>query len=125
MKRPAKNWLEWTIFWVSGALILGVAAFLAYLALAMDRRDPSLVVTLGSPERVPSGYAVPVTIANEGDVTAEQVAVEVWFEDAAAERGQLTIAFVPGGSRRHGWVGFTREPARERLRVRLIGYEKP
>jgi uncharacterized protein (TIGR02588 family) len=124
MKRPSKNWLEWTVFWGSGALITAVAAFLAYLAVATDRRNPALVVTLGNPEPVPSGYAVPVTVTNTGDVTAEQVGVEVWSEDAA-ERGQLTIAFVPGGSRRHGWVAFAREPAKERLRVRLVGYEKP
>jgi uncharacterized protein (TIGR02588 family) len=124
VKRPTKNWLEWTVFWTSGALIVAVGAFLAYLAVATDRRHPSLVVTLGNPERVPSGYAVPVTVTNAGDVTAEQVGIEVWFADAA-ERGQLTIAFVPGGSSRHGWVAFTREPAKESLRVRLIGYEQP
>jgi uncharacterized protein (TIGR02588 family) len=124
MKRPGKNWLEWTVFSISGAVIALVAAFLAYLAVMTGRQNPALVVTLGDPEQVPSGYAVPVTVTNTGDVTAEQVGIEVSLE-GASDRGQLTIAFVPGGSRRHGWVVFTQEPAKERLRVRLVGYEKP
>jgi uncharacterized protein (TIGR02588 family) len=118
--RAHKNWLEWTVFALSAVLILAVAGVLGYLAVAGERRNPRLEVSLGTPERVPSGYAVPVTVTNTGDITAEEVGVE-----GGDERGELTLAFVPGGSRRQGWVAFTREPDVARLRTRLIGYEQP
>jgi uncharacterized protein (TIGR02588 family) len=122
--RAHKNWLEWTVFALSAVLILAVAGVLGYLAVAGERRNPRLEVSLGTPERVPSGYAVPVTVTNTGDITAEEVVVEVRVE-GGDERGELTLAFVPGGSRRQGWVAFTREPDVARLRTRLIGYEQP
>ena len=124
MTRAHKNWLEWTVFALSATLILAVAGVLAYRSVAGERRNPLLEVSLGAPERVPSGYAVPVTVTNAGEVTAEEVVVEVRLE-GGDERGELTIAFVPGGSRRRGWVAFTREPDAARLRARLVGYEHP
>ena len=124
MKRPNKNWLEWTVFAASAVVIAAVGSYLAYQAVARERRDPQLEVALGRAARIPSGYAVPVTVTNAGDITAEEVVIEVRLE-GSDERGELTIAFVPGGSRRSGWVGFTREPDASRLRSRVVGYEKP
>jgi uncharacterized protein (TIGR02588 family) len=122
--RPKKNWLEWTVFWASLALVASVAVFLAVLAVRDSGTQPALEVSLGAPEQVPTGYAVRVDVRNAGDVAAENVVVEV-TDESGRERGELTLAFVPGGSRRHGWVTFSRPPSVERLRARILGYEKP
>ena len=42
-----------------------------------------------------------------------------------AERGDFTVAFLPRGGRREGWVAFRSDPRAGRLTARASGYEKP
>jgi len=126
VKKPEKNWLEWTVFWAGLALLCTVAGYLVYAAATAGQSPPLLTLSLGAPRDVPGGFAVPVTVRNGGDITAESVTIEV--RDGAgpdSERGEVVLAFVPHGSTRRGWVTFLRRPAPERLRARVLGYEEP
>jgi uncharacterized protein (TIGR02588 family) len=122
VKKPDKNWLEWTVFWGSLALLLAVFAYLAYAAVTKGDRPPQLTVTLGEAEPVPSGFGVPVLVSNAGDNTAESVRIEVTLE-GHEERGQLLLAFVPQQATRRGWVTFRTRPDPARLRASILGYE--
>jgi uncharacterized protein (TIGR02588 family) len=126
VKVPEKNWLEWMVFWAGLALVGGVAGYLAYAATTTGRTPPRLTIAIGEPRRTAEGFAVPVTVANAGDTTAHSVTVEVRSGDGGeGERAEVTLAFVPHGSERRGWVTFERAPDASRLRARVLGYEEP
>jgi uncharacterized protein (TIGR02588 family) len=127
MSKVQKNPLEWTVFFVSLAVVLATAGFLLWDAATAQGGAPDLRIELGAPQPGSGGFAVPVTVSNRGDETAEGVRVEVTLElpGAPAERAEIEMAFVPRRSQREGWVTFRRDPRQGRLSGRAVGYEKP
>jgi uncharacterized protein (TIGR02588 family) len=127
MSRVEKNRLEWAVFGVGFILVLGTVGFLVWDAATARDSPPDLAVTLGAPERRGEGWAVPVTVRNRGQETAEEARVEVVLELPGGEReeAELDFAFVPRGSKREGWVQFLHPPASGRLTGRVTGYEQP
>jgi uncharacterized protein (TIGR02588 family) len=127
MKLPQKNWLEWSVFAVSLLLVASVIAYLAYDAATLGDSPPTMQVVLGTPEQRAGAYAVPVSVTNRGDQTAEGVVVEVVLERGAEqEHAQFEIAFVPRGSTRKGWVMFQTDPrSADQLTGQVLGFELP
>lgn len=125
--RIAKHPLEWIVFAVSLAVVAGTVGFLAWDAVQGEDSPASLSVELGRPEPRDGAWAVPVTVRNRGDETAEGVKVEVTLERAGAppETADFEAAFVPRRSQREGWVLFRSDPSRGRLSGRAAGYETP
>jgi len=127
-KKLEKNWFEWIVFGVSLVLVLATLCYLAYDAATMTDDPPSIEVRAGEPEQRPHNFIVPVTLTNHGDQTAEGVQIEVVLESDGAEqeRGEFTVAFLPRRSTREGWVAFQTDPRTvERIKARVVGYEKP
>jgi uncharacterized protein (TIGR02588 family) len=121
-----KNALEWGVFGVSLALISAVVGVLLYAHITSEHRPPSIRIVIGTPERSGDNYAVPLDVFNDGDVTAEEVEVEVvLIAEGNERRSTVVLAFVPHGSRRRAWVGFSEEPDLQRLRARVVGYREP
>lgn len=122
-----KNPLEWAVFTISLLAILATAGFLIRDAVTDQGSPPDLRVELGLPEARSGAFAVPVTVRNLGDETAEGVRVEVALERPGAppEKAEVEMAFVPRQSQREGWVTFHHDPRRGRLIARAVGYEKP
>ena len=121
-----KNWLEWTVFALSGALIAALVGTLLYSHVAGGRRPAALVIRVGDAVRQGATYAVPIDITNEGDTTAEDVRFEVVLSDGGtSERSEGGVAFVPHGSHRRAWVTFSRDPAGATLRPRVVAYQEP
>jgi uncharacterized protein (TIGR02588 family) len=127
MKLPQKNWLEWSVFAVSLLLVAGVLAYLAYDAMTLGDRPPSIEVRLGAPEPRANAYAIPVSVTNQGDQTAEGVVVEVVLERGdEQEQAQFEIAFVPRGSTHKGWVTFQTDPrSADQVTGHVLGFELP
>lgn len=127
MSKLEKNALEWAVFGVSLALVLATVGFLVYEAVSSPASPPDLSVELGTPERRGQVWAVPVTVRNRGEETAEGVHVEAVLRLAGGreERSELEIMFVPRRSQREGWVYFQQNPARGRSEGRVTGFEKP
>lgn len=122
-----KNPLEWTVFAISLAIVAACVAVLAGLTLRSHEMPPDMVITLGSPERVSSGFRIPVQVRNAGDETAAEVHVEVTLESAGeeTERAELSLPFVPRRSDRHGFVVFRHDPRCCSIKARAFGFEKP
>lgn len=127
MSRIAKHPLEWIVFAVSLAVVAGTVGFLAWDAMQGEDSPAALSVELGRPEPRDGAWAVPVTVRNRGDETAEGVKVEVTLETPGAppEMADFEAAFVPRRSQREGWVLFRSDPSRGRLSGRAAGYETP
>jgi len=127
MKRALeKNSLEWTVFGVALILLVATLAHLVREAVTAGASPPEVVVQLGTPKRVEEGFQVPVTVANRGDHTAEDLSVTITLAlTAEREEAVLTIAFLPPRSRRDGWVTFRGDPRGGELQVGPVGYASP
>jgi uncharacterized protein (TIGR02588 family) len=127
MAKPAKNWLEWTVFAVGLVLVLATLGYLVRESLVRGNGPPDVEVVLGAPQPSQNGFLVPVEVVNRGQSTAEDVLVPVYLEVPGGEReeAQLSVAFLPADSRRQGWVSFRSDPASGSLRVGAVGFEIP
>jgi uncharacterized protein (TIGR02588 family) len=127
MSKIEKNPLEWAVFGIGLILTLGVIGSLVWDAVRGGDKPPDLIVELGAPEPRAQGWAVPVTVRNQGDETAESARVVVTLElpGGRKEEAELDFPFVPRRSRREGWVHFLHPPASGRLNGRVTGYEQP
>ena len=127
-KKLEKNWLEWAVFIIGLILVISALGYLAYDGATLGDAPPRLEVRTGTPQQHPSNYIIPVSITNHGDQTAEGVQIEVVLLSGGEEkeRGEFTVAFVPRGSTREGYVAFQTDPrAAEQIKARVLGYEKP
>jgi uncharacterized protein (TIGR02588 family) len=126
MTKPRKNWLEWTVFAFSVALIAAVIGFLVYETAMIGNAPPDIQVQVGAPEARTGYFAVPVEVLNKGDHTAEGVHVEVVLKAGDAEEiGDFEVAFLPRRGSREAWVTFKTDPRNGTLEARVLGYEKP
>jgi len=128
--RVEKNWLEWVVFGVGLALVVSTLSYLVYDGATAADTPPDIEVRVGLEglRQGAAGFLVPVTVVNRGGQTAEGVLVEVVLESGAAaepERAELTLAFLPRGGTREGWVTFRTDPRAGTLTARALGYEKP
>ena len=115
-----KNALEWVVFAMGVAIVLGVIGYLSYQLATETNEPPLLVIELG--EQTPRGAVVEidVTVKNEGDQTAEGATIEVCGgPDTCAE---LTFPYVPSGSERTGRVGLS-TPLAGPLETRAVSFE--
>lgn len=115
-----KNWLEWTVFAIGLALTLSVFSYLVYLGLHHGEQPPTFRVTVGAPEKVPDGYQMKVDVFNLGDVTAQNVQIEV---AAGPQKGSFSIDFVPEHSAGTGWVVLPAPP--QRAKGQVVGFTAP
>ncbi|HEY0876009.1 MAG TPA: hypothetical protein VGD94_21210 [Vicinamibacterales bacterium] len=121
-----KNWLEWTVFGISLALIVAVAGLLVYQEITGGESPASLVADAGVPTETAGGYAVPIDVRNVGDTSAEDVQVEATLTWAGGmERGEALIPLVPYRSKRRAWIAFSHDPRGGEIRVRVLGYREP
>ena len=126
MNKPRKNWLEWTVFAFSAALILAVLGFLVYETATIGNAPPDIHLQIGTPEQRSGYFAVPVEAVNKGDHTAEGVHIEVVLKaNGQEETGDFEIAFLPRRGSREAWVTFKNDPRSGTLEARVLGYEKP
>lgn len=124
MTRPQKNVLEWSVFGLSAALVLAIAGFLVYAHVRGANRPASIRIEAGEPVATAGGFAVPLTVFNDGDRTAEAVRIEATW-GSEGERSETELAFVPYRSHRRAWVTFTRRPTGADIRFRVVGYRDP
>ena len=126
MKKPQKNWLEWSVFALSAVLIAAVLGFLVYETAHIGNAPPDIQVQIRTPEARTGYFAVPIEVMNKGDHTAEGVHVEVTLKSGSEEqKGDFEIAFLPRRGSREAWVTFKSDPRQGTLEARVLGYEKP
>lgn len=121
-----KNTLEWIVFAASAALILTCVGLLVYRQVSGSGSPPSISVVAEEVVETTGGFALAVRVRNDGDTTAEEVAVEaVLGWPGGEEQGDVILAYVPYHSHRRAWIVFTRDPRQGRLATRVVGYREP
>lgn len=127
MSRIHKNRLEWSVFAVGLLLVLATLSYLASETLSARAGPPDIVVRLGQPRELRSGFLVPVEVANAGHESAEDVRIPLTLEmeGREPEEAELSFPFVPRDSRREGWVSFRGDPRAGRIVVGAIAFQIP
>ncbi|MGI8889714.1 MAG: hypothetical protein ACR2G0_02885 [Chthoniobacterales bacterium] len=127
MKRPQKNWLEWTVFVFSLVLLLSIVGLLLFEAFSFGDKPANPQMRLGAAEKHDGYFAVPVSVENQGDATAENVhlAVELQVPGREKERGEFDLPYLPRRATRQAWVTFRQDPGKGKLEALVLGYEKP
>jgi uncharacterized protein (TIGR02588 family) len=124
-----KNRLEWSIFALSLALVIGTLGYLTWAAWTQGGEPAQLEVTLGQAQQRRKHFAVPVSVTNRGDQTAEGVMIEVLLKDTRGhevESAEFEVAFVPRQSTRRGEAIFKHNPRTSgQMTGRVLGYEIP
>ena len=127
MKKPKKNWLEWTVFALSLLLILATAGALVYEQVSLGKEPADPQIELGTPQPHAGYFAVPVRVTNQGDATAENVHLEVELQLPGGEKetGEFDLPYLPRHATREAFVTFRHNPSEGKMESRVLGYEKP
>lgn len=120
--------LEWAIAAIGLLLVVGTIALTLREAVRGGDAHPAIVVhadsviVLGA-----SSYLVRFTAENRGERTASEVAVvgELRTAPDSTETSEVTLDYVPGGSRRRGGLFFRSDPRRGALQLRAAGFQDP
>jgi uncharacterized protein (TIGR02588 family) len=118
---------EWTTLAISTAILLVIVGLIAWITLAGDTREPVITVET-HPERMredASGYYLPVTIRNEGDVEEAIVLGELSTGEGQPEAAEITITFLAGGEEVQGTMVFRSNPSAGELTTAVTSYLVP
>lgn len=123
-----KNALEWIVFYVGLAIVLGLLGYLTYLSIAFEPSPPDIALAYRHEPSTHAPHRFHIVLRNKGNETAEEVQIEL----VAMKNGEMTenailnIPFLPKQSAREGWVVLTQDPAlADSVYARVISYKKP
>ena len=124
--RATSAW-EWVIAAIGAVLVLGAVTFMLYEALSEPNTSPRIEVSVDTIIETQYGHLVEFRARNHGQQTAAGVLIEGELKGATGtvEKAQVTIDYVPAGSRRKGGLLFTHDPTRYTLDVRAKAYDRP
>ncbi len=127
MKKPQKNWLEWIVFGVSLVVVLGTIGALVYEEFSLGKKPADPQMTMGAAEAHAGYFALPVTVENRGDETAESVHLEITLRlpGGENERAEFDLDYLPRHAKREAWVTFQHDPRKGKLEPRVLGYQNP
>lgn len=111
---------------ISAALVLAVVGLLLVLQATGGAAQPTFEATPLAEEvrREGDAWYLPISVANRGDRTAEQVLVRVELaaESGSPETAEFTIDFLPGGETAEGTVVFPSDPLAGDLAVGVASF---
>lgn len=113
---------------LGGAIVIATLAFMIYEAVTTPSDAvPQLAVRVDTIISYAHGHVVEFRAVNTGDATAANVQVrgELQADAGIVERSESTVDFVPARSWRKGGLVFNARPARDRLDVRVVGFDRP
>lgn len=125
--KARKNALEWTVFGVSLVIFVAIVGFLVVDAISGGAGAPQVEIHAGEPKPQGDRWAIPLTITNRGDKTAEGVQFEVALlkDGADVEVAEVSVAFLPRKSDRKASVLFRADPRDLQIVPRAISFEQP
>jgi uncharacterized protein (TIGR02588 family) len=120
---------EWTSLGISLAIVLTLVGLVAYQHFVGATRPPAIEVRplLDAVRRVDGQYYVPIEITNRGDLTAQDVRVQIVLgsEQRRGESATLAVDFLAGGATAHATVIFGEDPAQRGLTVGSTSFLGP
>ena len=122
--RPRER-TEWITFGISVAVLLAVVVAIA-IVWAGGESPAAPTATIKAARHVDQGYAVDVTVGNDGDVTAANVQVVATLTiGAEVTEAEQVVDFVAGGEEMPLVFRFTDDPAQGYLEVVVASFADP
>jgi uncharacterized protein (TIGR02588 family) len=121
------NRLEWTLGIGSFIIVFALIGTVLFSAVTETSAFPDLRVETGDPVQTGDIFVVPVTVHNEGDVTAAdvQVSAELSQSGDIVDEAEMQLRYVPAHSQSDGGLVFRINPSTGDLTVDIRGYRKP
>ena len=119
---------EWVALAVSVLIVLGLAGLVIYQEVVRGTEPPVIEVQpkLEEVRQEGGAYYVPINIANKGEVTAEDIEVQMSLEIEGEEPEMIAFAvkFLAGGETEEQTVVFQNDPAEGKL-THLVAFTTP
>lgn len=131
MSEPSseRTFAERITFVVSLLILILVFGVAGWVSITSNKDSPLIVVETRLEETRESGarFYVPVTITNEGGLTAQDVVVtgELDTGEGQPESGEVTITFLSGGESEEAELVFTADPNEGDLTVGPTSFVYP
>lgn len=120
---------EWSTLAISAAILLTIVGLVTWLAFRGDERAPEIVAEphLDLLRDEASGYYLPVTIRNDGDITVQDAVIQGELDtgEGQPETADITIPFLSGGEEVRGTMVFQQDPTSGELTVSVTSYKEP
>lgn len=131
-KKPAKSLRERTPIceWLAAGagliLTLTVIGYLVFEGVTAGDGPPILSVAAQPAQAVAGSFIVPVTVRNDGDTTAADVAVRATVQGVTGtEERSASFALVPARGEAVGGLVFETDPRGRPISLRAEGYAEP
>ena len=122
-----QNWLEWVALAVSVLAVIGVVGFLIVDGMTDEGRPPQPIVAAQPAEayQTEHGWLLPASVTNEGDSAAEALVLRASADVAGEpEESEITVDYLPAGTRVDVTFGFSAEPDGE-VSVQVVAFRLP
>lgn len=121
---------EWITLAFSLAIVLAVVALVTYQYLSGSGESPmvSAEPRLDTAQRQGERYYLQVAVSNGGDLTAQDVRVEITLTPQGggeSETAEFTLPFLAGGATESAAVTFRADPTQGDLRITSISFIEP
>lgn len=120
---------EWASLVISTTVVAGLIGIIVFLYVSGGANEAIIEVRpeLNQVRQEAGSYYLPVTIANVGDVTAEDVMVEVTMTGANGQEevSEATISFLAGRASEDVIVVFNEDPRDGEVTAEVISFLSP
>ena len=117
---------EWAIAALGLAIVVVALASLIHEAVSGETSLPEITISVMSIQSRQTGHLVQLQVRNTGEETAAELVIEgVLLTKGGEERSQITLDYVPGGSKREAGLFFKSNPREADLQIRPLGYRNP
>lgn len=128
-EKEGRSPAEWASLVISTSVVAGLIGVIVFLYVSGGANEAIIEVRpeLGQVRQESGNYYLPVTITNVGDVTAEDVMVEVTMtrSDGQQEVSEATIDFLAGHASEDVVVVFSEDPRDGEVAAGVISFLSP
>lgn len=128
-ERANKTTAEKITLAISLVIVAAVLGLAGYASFSTGEEPPTITVEadLANVRATEFGYYVPITITNDGGLTAQDVTVagELDLGEEMPESAEVTITFLAGGESEQAGLVFSAHPDEGEFSVRPTSYLVP
>lgn len=123
----ANERIEWIVAAISAVIVLALFGFILFEAVTKTGDSPDIRFEIARGVAMTDGYALEVTVHNDGHVTVSGVEIEAEADLGGGETevSTVTVDYLPAESGTDVGLAFSQEVDPERVTLRVLGYSYP
>lgn len=120
---------EWSTLAVSAAILVGIVGLITWLAFRGDELPPTIIVeaSIQDTRQDESGYYVPITIRNDGDVTVADAIIQGELDTGSGQpqSAEVTVSFLAAHEEVAATLVFRDDPSTGELTTGVTSFREP